>query len=186
MPAGFGAAATGIGVIGNIFAGNEAKKAGKRAEAFQRETRAMVQPYVAGGTDAFRTISDPNRMLAAFQTDPGYNFRVGEGINALNTNKAASGLLRSGSTLRDTVRFGQDMATQEYDRVYNRLFNRAQLGLNAAGVSAGSNNNSSNIATGVGDNMGNALLGAANAGISGLGMGARFAQGGYGPSSSHG
>lgn len=183
MPVG-ASLAVGSAVVGGLSANaakGEAKKARNAAIAENEKTRAIAAPYVNSGTDALGTISDPNRMMAAFKTDPGYQFRLDQGINALNTNKAAAGLTRSGSTLKDTVAFGQGMATSEYDKVYNRLFDRAQMGLQGVGVTAGVNTANAGAQTNYGTDAGNAALAMGNSVNTGLGMGARYAQGGYGP-----
>lgn len=181
MPVGAGLATAATGFLGASSAAKASKKATQAAVAQQEKTRALVQPYVGAGTDALGTISDPNRMMAAFKVDPGYNFRMSEGINALNTNKAAAGLLRSGSTLKDTVGYGQNLASAEYEKVYNRLFNRAQMGLNAAGVSAGANNQAGAAYLQQGTDQGNAMLSMGNSVASGIGSIARA----YAPATSY-
>ena len=55
-----------------------------------------------------------------FQQDPGYQFRMAEGMKALERGAAARGGLLSGGTLRATQRYGQDMASQEYQNAFNR------------------------------------------------------------------
>jgi len=52
--------------------------------------------------------------------EPGYQFRVGEGSKALERSAAAQGRLRTGGTLQDVLKYGQDFASQEYNNVYNR------------------------------------------------------------------
>lgn len=182
MPVG-ASLAVGSAVVGGLSANaakGESKAARNAAIAENEKTRAIAQPYVTSGTDALGTLSDPNRMMSAFKTDPGYQFRMSEGINAINTNKAAAGLLRSGSTLKDTVGFGQNLASSEYDKVYNRLFDRAQLGMQGVGAVAGVNQGNAAAYTTHGENAGNAMLSIGNSVNTGLGMGARYAQGGYG------
>lgn len=113
-----------------------------------------------------------------FQADPGYAFRLSEGMKALDRSAAARGGLLSGATLKGAERYGQDMASQEYQNAfnryqtnqankYNRLSNIAGLGqtANNALQSAGSNyaSNSGNLAMTNAANQGNALLAAGNA-----------------------
>jgi len=52
--------------------------------------------------------------------DPGYVFRLGQGKQALEQSAAARGVLNSGGTLGDVLKFGQDYATQEYGNVFQR------------------------------------------------------------------
>ena len=56
-----------------------------------------------------------------FQQDPGYAFRQAEGMKALERSAAARGNLLSGSTLKGVQRFGQDLASQEYQNAFNRF-----------------------------------------------------------------
>lgn len=63
-----------------------------------------------------------------FQTDPGYQFRLGEGMRALERGGAAAGGLLSGGFGRRAIRYGQDYASNEYTNVYNRIANIAGLG----------------------------------------------------------
>ena len=55
-----------------------------------------------------------------FQADPGYGFRMSEGMKALERGAAARGGLLSGATLKGIQRFGQDLASQEYQNAFNR------------------------------------------------------------------
>jgi hypothetical protein len=55
-----------------------------------------------------------------FQTDPGYAFRLSEGMKALDRTAASRGGLLSGATLRGAQRYGQDLASQEYQNAFNR------------------------------------------------------------------
>jgi hypothetical protein len=61
-----------------------------------------------------------------FRADPGYQFRLSEGMKALERQAAARGGLVSGSALKATQRYGQDVASQEYSNAFNRyMANRA-------------------------------------------------------------
>lgn len=56
-------------------------------------------------------------------SDPGYAFRVSEGLGALENSAAARGLLNSGGTLVDAQKYGQNFASQEYGQAYDRAYN---------------------------------------------------------------
>ena len=60
--------------------------------------------------------------------DPSYQFRVQEGLRAIEHSAAAKGQLQSGNTLKDLTRFGQDLASTEYANAYQRSLatNQAQ------------------------------------------------------------
>lgn len=61
-----------------------------------------------------------------FQADPGYQFRMSEGLKALERSAAARGILSSGQTLKDITRFGQDTASQEYQNAFARYLTERQ------------------------------------------------------------
>lgn len=58
--------------------------------------------------------------MADAQNEPGYQFRLGAGTQALDHSAAAKGSLRGGNTLKDILEYGQNFAGQEYQNVYNR------------------------------------------------------------------
>lgn len=128
-----------------------------------------------------------NFSMQDFEQDPGYAFRQAEGMKALERSAAARGGLLSGSAMKGVQRFGQDLASQEYQNAYNRYqsnqtnqFNRfaslAGVGQTANNALAGAGQNYANAMTGISQanaaNQGNAILAAGNARASGyLGMG---------------
>ena len=110
-----------------------------------------------------------------FQQDPGYAFRLSEGLKGLDRQAASRGGLISGGALKAATQYGQEMGSQEYQNAFNRYqTNRsAQLqplgNLMASGQSAASNQGSAAGAYGVGG--GNALTAGGQAGAAGI-MGA--------------
>ncbi len=86
--------------------------------------------------------------MSDFTADPGYAFRMSEGLKGLERSAAARGGLLSGTGLKNIQRFGQDLASQEYQNAFNRYqTNRANqlapLGsLLASGQSAAANQGS--------------------------------------------
>lgn len=64
--------------------------------------------------------------MADFEADPGYAFRLSEGMKALEGRAAARGGLLSGNTLRGAINYGQNAASQEFTNAFNRYnINRA-------------------------------------------------------------
>jgi hypothetical protein len=126
-----------------------------------------------------------------FTADPGYAFRMSEGMKALERSAAARGGLLSGSTLKATQRYGQDLASQEYQNAFNRyqaervgtlnpyqaLSGTAQSSANTLGQQAGALGQSlgSNI-IGAGNAQASGYIGQANAIAGGLGQGMNFYQ----------
>lgn len=105
---------------------------------------ARQKPFYEAGVNAlpgYLSGIGPNGELvrgftqADYQADPGYAFRMSEGMKALEGSAAARGGLLSGNTLRGIQRYGQDMASQEYANAYNRFRDTQGLRRNAlAGV----------------------------------------------------
>lgn len=132
----------GTGGTGGTFdqAGFDAARAGLVApnrEQFRLTSGDVNDPNFGkyataefGGIKGF----DPASLMKGFttqdfQADPGYAFRMSEGMKALENSAAARGGLLSGSTLKGTQRFGQDLASQEYQNAFNRFqANRASQG----------------------------------------------------------
>jgi len=53
--------------------------------------------------------------------DPGYGFRVREGLKAVDRQAAARGGLISGNALKASQAYGQEAASQEYTNAFNRF-----------------------------------------------------------------
>ena len=116
----------------------------------------------------------PANFLA--NQDPGYAFRMAEGMKALERSAAARGGLLSGATLRGTQRYGQDLASQEYQNAFNRYQTQRTNTLNPyaslAGVAQSSANTLGQAAGAYGANAGNiAMMGGANAANAQLALG---------------
>jgi len=139
-----------------------------------------------GGVKGF----DPASLMknfseADFKADPGYAFRLSEGMKALDRTAASRGGLLSGATLKGAQRFGSDLASQEYANAFNRFqanrasqsgefqnaFNRFQAErtgtLNPfqslAGVGQSSANTLTNASGQFGQQIGSNIIGAGNA-----------------------
>jgi hypothetical protein len=103
--------------------------------------------------------------------DPGYQFRLAEGMKGLERSAAARGGLLSGSTLKGIQRYGQDMASQEYTNAFNRYQAERTGTLNPFQAMAGQGQSTANTLSNLGMNYagqaGEAYQGAANARASG-------------------
>jgi hypothetical protein len=102
-----------------------------------------------------------------FTADPGYAFRMSEGMKALERSAAARGGLLSGATLKGTQRYGQDLASQEYQNAFNRYQAERAGTLNPyqalAGTAQTSANTLTNAAGNLGQQLGSNIIGAGNA-----------------------
>jgi len=106
-----------------------------------------------------------------FEADPGYAFRQAEGMRALERSAAARGGLLSGNMMRGIQRFGQDLASQEYQNAFNRFQIERAARLNPLQNMMGSGQSAANVMTGAtgqaAQNIGQMQLGAGQARASG-------------------
>lgn len=119
------------GGLGALSARSQ-RKAQKAALAqqermFQQQMEAQ-RPWREAGTmalgDLRALLSDPSRI----ERSPAYQFRIDEGQKALERNIAARGGTLGGGALRELTRYGQGMASDEYQNQFNRLASLAGLG----------------------------------------------------------
>jgi hypothetical protein len=103
--------------------------------------------------------------------DPGYQFRLKEGMKALENSASARGNLLSGGTLKGIQRYGQDMASTEYQNAFNRYQAERAGTLNPlqslAGVGQSTANTLGTMGMNYANQAGEAYQGAANARASG-------------------
>jgi len=92
-----------------------------------------------------------------FEADPGYGFRIKEGMKGLERSAAARGLLSSGSTLKGITDYSQGMASQEYGNAYNRYQTNRANQLNPLQSLMGSGQTSANTLTNAAGNLGQGL-----------------------------
>jgi len=192
----------GATLAGGLFSGLSSNKAAKTAASsadqatnLQREMwqqgRADQAPWLAAGTNALAQMQDPanaakqwkNFSMADYQQDPGYQFRLSEGLKAVNNTAAARGGLLSGAALRGAARYSQDLASQEYGAAYNRYntdqnnsLARSDMGYNRnaalAGVGQTTANNMANQGANAANAMGNNINAAGQATAAGqMGVG---------------
>jgi hypothetical protein len=130
---------------------------------------ALGQP--SSGLNVDRNSPDFGRYardfgMSDFQADPGYAFRMSEGMKGLERSAAARGNLLSGGTLKGIQRFGQDLASQEYTNAFNRYQTNRAAQLNPlqslAGVGQTSANTLGSAGTQFANTMGNLNMNQAN------------------------
>lgn len=110
----------------------------------QGQAQGALAPYQQTGQQANQQLSQA--LSAGFnpgdlQNDPGYQFRLQQGQQALQRQLGASGLGQSGAALKAAQQYGQGLASTEYKDAYNRwLAQNAQLGgLSGQGYGAAQN-----------------------------------------------
>lgn len=67
-----------------------------------------------------------------YRDSTGYQFRLGQGIGAIEQSAATRGLLSSGATVKGLTEYGQGMASAEFQNYLSALSGAEGAGLNAA------------------------------------------------------
>lgn len=159
----------GVGLLGNIVGGvmqnNAANKAASRNTALAQDYQNRGLGYLDAGTERaagyLGQVQDQwspfgsmytNAMglggaegnaaaRDAFQTSPGYDFALNQGLQATERAASASGFLGSGNVMTALQDRGQGLANQEWGGWLDRLGTGAAAG-------AGALNNLANLYTG--------------------------------------
>jgi hypothetical protein len=209
---GVATAIVGGAVVGGYLTSQASKSAAQtQADAANNATAAQQQalnqqlelqkPFTTAGTTAVNQLSamtQPGGVATqeftfgpgAYQADPGYAFRLKEGMNAMNATAAARGGLISGNALKAGQIYGQELGSQEYSNAFNRAQNMFQMNRNnlldplkfltnigqagasnqAANVGQFGNSQAANI-TGAGNAQAAGQVGSANAYANAIGQG---------------
>ena len=170
-----------LGASASKSAANTQAASADRSLDLQREMfnkqLELQQPFQEAGVNALNRMQSGNVMG---MMDPSYQFRLGEGLKALDRQAAARGGLISGGALKAAQRYGQDFASQEFGNAYNRLASMAGLGQTATGAQSTAAGqfgaNAGNLMTGAGAARASGYVGGANALTSGLGQYMNYTQ----------
>jgi len=121
--------------------------------------REDLAPWRETGGRALEEL-EGNEFMDDWQQDPGYDFRLQEGMKALNASASAGGFSKSGRNMKELLRYGQDYGSQEYGNAYGREYNRlSQL----AGLGGGAVDTGVKIAGQYGQNVSGNQIGMGNA-----------------------
>jgi hypothetical protein len=175
-------------------ASDAATSASDRAAALQREMfdkqLALSEPYRAAGVTGQNRLMELMGLggnagaagygkyakdfgMSDYQADPGYAFRLSEGMKQLGHQAAGRGGAVSGQTMKGLQDYAQNSASNEYQNAFNRyqtnrtnqlaplgsLMTSGQNAAAGAGAQAGTyGSNAGNLYQQTGVNQGNALL----------------------------
>jgi hypothetical protein len=95
----------------------------------------MFQPYHETGLDGLRglrSLADPATAMSALENSPGYQFRLSEGLKAVDTGAAGRGAFASGARDKARMRYAQGLASNEYQNAFSRQAQLAGMGFGAA------------------------------------------------------
>lgn len=182
----------GASLLGSAFGADAQEDAADQAAQLQREqfnkTVELNEPFRQAG------LAGQNRLLellgiggnkdaadygsamrdfgtADFQADPGYQFRLSEGMKGLERAAASRGGLLSGRAYKGLMDYGQGLASQEYGNAFNRFQTNRSNKLNPLQALAGTGQSATNQVSAAGQNYasgaGSAIMGGGNARASG-------------------
>lgn len=202
MPWIIGGAMLGSAIIGGVGANNasdtQADAAREAAAAEERMFNKQIElqePFRKAGVNALPKLIRASRYtpfgMEQFQADPGYGFRLKEGLRALESSAAARGGLLSGNQMRGVTQFGQELGSQEYLNAFNRYQAERAARLNPLQSLVGVGQTAANTLTGAAGQYGQSMaqgaatmgnirasgyMGTANALAGALGQGANYYQ----------
>ena len=167
-------------VVSGYMSHRASGRAARQAEQGQRaglrqyqqmygQARTDLQPYRQAGQRALTALERMAGLQGDFDftADPGYQFRLDQGQQAVERGAAARGGLLSGGHTRELTEFAQGMASQEYQNAFQRLAGIAGMGQQAAAGSADASMQAgqgmAGLHAGIGQTQAAGTLGQANA-----------------------
>ena len=175
MPAGWAAAAGSVisAFMASDSASNAADSQARSSAAAIAEQRRQADrtyddyaPYRAAGTNALGQLQGQmgqQTTAADVMSDPGYQFGLQQGQQALDRKAAANGGRDSGASLKAASSYATDYATTGYGAAYqrrqdrlNRLASLAGIGQTATGASAAAGSGAANAISGIIGSQGDA------------------------------
>lgn len=167
-PLGLGAAL--LGGANSLDANDKAQKDLLNAES---GALSQLQPYQATGTAANARLSDllgtsGNVSASDYGTlgkdfnpgdltqDPGYQFQLQQGTQALDRQQAAKGGYFSGSALKAAQDYGQGLADTTYNNAYQRYLQQQQQQYGMLAGQSGAGQQAASSAANINENIGNA------------------------------
>jgi hypothetical protein len=171
-----------LGFLDKLFGIDKAKAAISNAanqnrtesNAAWQDAQGIQQPFLTQGQQSygllnnFLGVNGQGAQQQAYQDyvqGPDVQFRLGEGIRALDNSYAArTGGVPTGGLLKELTRYGTGVATQDLNSYLGRLAASTSVGQNAANALTGARYNSAGLTTGANTAEGNGLANASLAG----------------------
>ena len=155
------AASIGAGLIGSQMQSNAIKSGQSQANAAIQQgiTTATNQlsPWTTTGVPANAQESNllglngqpaADAAMSTFQSSPGYQYQVQQGLRGVDASAASQGILRSGATIKAEETLGSNLANQDFGNYWNRLQQLSGNGLTAAsGIANAATGGAANIAS---------------------------------------
>lgn len=145
------------------------KALGLQQEQFNQQ-RQDLEPWRASGVNALGQLNNLAPFAFGqdqFQQDPSYQFRLKEGLKAVQNSAAARGGLLSGATMKAMNNYSQGVASDEYTNAFNRALttynNRVGTLQSLAGIGQTATNQVGQAGQNFANNAGNLQIAGANA-----------------------
>ena len=122
------------------------------------QNRADQEPWRQAGQKALQIIQetpDFNFSQSDFFDDPSYQFRMDQGVKALDRSAAASGNIRSGAQDKALLNYGQNLASTEYGNAFNRALTTYNTNMSKQQSLAGIGQSATNAVASMGQNTAN-------------------------------
>jgi len=112
---------------------------------YLKEAQGYTEPYRTAGTSALQSYMGSlglgggeaqQSAYKSFQTSPGYQFALQQGLNSIDAGAAAGGYGQSGAEQKALLNYGQQTANQEYSKWQDKLFGLSGMGQTSAENSA--------------------------------------------------
>lgn len=151
-----------------IFGGSKSSSStGNKAFDYLKTTFSPTAGMTSGVSNALAGLlgigGDPAAASAAFdnfRNSTGYQFQLGEGMNAITSNAATRGLLNSGATVKAAQQYGQNLASNYFSNYLSQLGGLGTMGLQAGQLISGAGQTSQSkgreYSGGLGDFIGGA------------------------------
>lgn len=138
----------------NVFGNQEGRKS----------PYTVMTTGATGATGATQSaVGQPTAQQAfdTFRNSTGYQFRLNQGLDAVNGGYAGAGTIKSGAAMKAINDYGQGMASQEFANYLGALGNQQSVGMGAASAAAGVGQNTANSLSQISQNAADARSNAA-------------------------
>ena len=163
----------GVAAVGaaNVSAGATRDAIGVQDRQFQQTFEALA-PYRALGEQGIAGLENlllgsPEEVQNNLESRPGYKFRFGQGQKSVEAGQAAKSGLLSGRAGKELQAFGQEFASAEFDKEFDRFTGMVNVGrgVESTTATAGANTagNISNLTVAGGKAQAQGITGLNNA-----------------------
>jgi hypothetical protein len=100
----------------------------KLAQKQGRQAQGLLAGLLGLGGDQ----AAAEQAFGQYQDSTGFQFRMDRGMGAIEGSRAARGVLNSGATSKELMKFGQGLASEEFGNYLSQLSGMADTGLQSA------------------------------------------------------